>query len=154
MVTSTARGPGRPSERAGSVGIAGRTGPGQQAEDRACRHLQAQGLHLLARNYRTGTGRSRAGGEIDLVMCAPDGTLVFVEVRARRNAQAGGAAASVGPAKRARLLRAAQAWLARLPALPPCRFDVVAIEAGRLQWLPGAFDAGDEAPGGGWGEAG
>jgi Holliday junction resolvase-like predicted endonuclease len=45
------------------------------------RHLQSAGLRLLARNYRT---PGRGGGEIDLVMRDFDGTLVFVEVRARR----------------------------------------------------------------------
>jgi len=30
----------------------------------------------------------------------------------------------------------------RLPQCPPCRFDVVAIEGERLEWLRAAFDAG------------
>ena len=53
---------------------------GDAAEDRALAHLQAAGLRLVTRNYRT---PGRGGGEIDLVMRAPDGTLVFVEVRQR-----------------------------------------------------------------------
>ena len=53
---------------------------GDAAEDAALRHLQAAGLRLLARNYRT---PGRGGGEIDLILRAPDGTLVFVEVRQR-----------------------------------------------------------------------
>ena len=70
-----------------------------------------------------------------------DGTLVFVEVRSRRGSGHGGAAASVGPQKRRRLIYAAQHYLMRFATPPPCRFDVVAIEGERLQWLRAAFDA-------------
>ena len=38
---------------------------GDAAEDRALQHLQAKGLQLVQRNYRT---PGRGGGEIDLVM--------------------------------------------------------------------------------------
>ena len=82
------------------------------------------------------------GGEIDLILRAPDGTLVFVEVRARRGVDKGGAAASVGAIKQRRVVLAAQHYLMRLPAPPPCRFDVVAIDGGHIEWLRGAFDAG------------
>jgi putative endonuclease len=103
--------------------------------------LEAHGLRLLERNYRVAHGPSRHGGEIDLILRDRDGTLVFVEVRARRGAAAGGAAASIGPAKRARLVYAARSYLARLERVPPCRFDVVAVDDGRVQWLRAAFDA-------------
>lgn len=112
---------------------------GQRAEDRALAHLQRQGLSLVQRNFRT---PGRGGGEIDLIMREPDGTLVFVEVRARAGAAHGGALASVGAAKQQRIVRAAQHYLLRLPALPPCRFDVVAIEGERIEWVRAAFDAG------------
>lgn len=112
---------------------------GDAAEDRALAHLRAAGLRLVERNYRT---PGRGGGEVDLILREPGGTLVFVEVRERASRGFGGAAASVGPAKQARLVRAARSYLLRLPAPPPCRFDVVAIDSGHLQWLQGAFDAG------------
>ena len=115
---------------------------GEAAEERALRHLQQQGLTLLRRHYQVARGPSARGGEIDLVMREPDGTLVFVEVRARRDARFGGAAASVGSAKRQRLIYAARHYLMGLRSLPPCRFDVVAIEGDTLTWLRGAFDAG------------
>lgn len=114
---------------------------GDAAEQRALEHLLAQGLQLVQRNARFAAGRSRRGGEIDLVMRTRDGTLVFVEVRARRSTAQGGAAASVGAAKQARLVRAAQHYLMALATPPPCRFDVVAIDGARIEWLPGAFDA-------------
>ena len=45
-------------------------------------------------------------------------------------------------AKQRRIVRAAQHFLLSWTELPPCRFDVVAIDGDSLQWLPGAFDAG------------
>lgn len=112
---------------------------GDAAEMRALQHLQAAGLRLLERNYRT---PGRGGGEIDLVMQARDGTLVFVEVRQRVLAHHGGAAASVGATKQRRIVLAARHYLQRWRSPPPCRFDVVALEGGELQWLQAAFDAG------------
>lgn len=97
---------------------------------------------LEQRNYRVARGPSARGGEIDLVMRAADGTLVFVEVRQRSSAAHGGAAASVGFAKQRRLLHAAAHFLQRYATPPPCRFDVVAVDGGQVAWLQGAFDAG------------
>ncbi len=114
---------------------------GDAAEDRALAWLQARGLKLVQRNYRVAFGPSVRGGEIDLVMRDADGTLVFVEVRARARAGHGGAAASVGGRKQQRLIRAAQHYLLRLPVLPPCRFDVLALEGETIEWLQAAFDA-------------
>ena len=114
---------------------------GDSAEDRALAFLQQQGLRLLCRNYRLAGGPRQRGAEIDLVCQAADGTLVFVEVRARRTTSHGGAAGSVSAAKQRRTVRAAQHYLMGLASVPPCRFDVVAIEGETLQWLQAAFDA-------------
>jgi putative endonuclease len=107
---------------------------GQTAETRAAAFLQTHGLKLLTRNWRC------RFGEIDLVM--QDGpTLVFVEVRLRSRNDFGGAAASVTPAKQKRLLAAARQYLATLKAVPPCRFDVVALDgSGAPDWLKNAFE--------------
>lgn len=115
---------------------------GQDGETRALQHLQRQGLQLVERNYRIGGGPRRPAAEIDLILRERDGTLVFVEVRQRSGSGHGGAAASVDARKRARIVRAAQHYLLRFASPPPCRFDVVALEGERLDWLPGAFDAG------------
>lgn len=111
---------------------------GDDAEALALQHLQRAGLVLLQRNYRT---PGRGGGEIDLIMRARDGTCVFVEVRQRHNTSHGGAAASVSIAKQRRIVFAARHYLMRQAALPPCRFDVVAVDGGDVQWLQGAFEA-------------
>ncbi|MCY7315671.1 MAG: YraN family protein [Rubrivivax sp.] len=115
---------------------------GPAAEDRALQELLRRGLTLVQRNYRVARGPGARGGEIDLVMLAADGTLVFVEVRARTCSTQGGAAASVSAAKQRSLVFAAQHFLLRYVAPPPCRFDVVAIDGDTLQWLPAAFDGG------------
>ena len=111
---------------------------GDAAEDEALQYLQAQGLRLLVRNYRT---PGRGGGEIDLIMQDQDTTLVFVEVRKRMSTRHGGAAASVGRVKQRRIVLAAQFYLLKLCTLPPCRFDVVEVTPDGLAWLKAAFDA-------------
>ena len=112
---------------------------GDAAEAKALAYLQEQGLTLVERNYRLARGPRSRGGEIDLILRARDGTLVFVEVRARRSDAQGGAAASVGMAKQRAILLAAQHYLLRWPSPPPCRFDVVAIDGDRMEWLQAAF---------------
>ena len=111
---------------------------GAAAEDRALAHLQAAGLRLLERNYRT---PGRGGGEIDLILRERDATLVFVEVRSRASRAFGGAGASITSSKRRRLIFAAQHYLLRLNPPPPCRFDAVLIEGDSIEWLRAAFDA-------------
>lgn len=113
---------------------------GGHGEDIALRHLARAGLALLARNF---TCRH---GEIDLVM-REDDTIVFVEVRYRRRpGRFGDGIDSVGAAKRARLIRAAGAWLQANPALAqrPCRFDVLALagepSAPTFDWRRNAFE--------------
>lgn len=121
---------------------------GDAAEDAALAHLQAAGLRLVARNFRT---PGRGGGEIDLIMREPGGTLVFVEVRRRKSASHGGAAASVGAIKQRRVIFAARHYLMRLTSTPPCRFDVVVVQGDAnghqalpsLDWIRAAFDASD-----------
>lgn len=111
---------------------------GDAAEDMALSHLQDQGYRLLVRNYRT---PGRGGGEIDLIVRDPAGTVVFVEVRRRQSARQGGALASIGAVKRQRIVYAAQHYLRAWGQWPPCRFDVVVVQAGELQWLQAAFTA-------------
>lgn len=115
---------------------------GDAAEDDALDYLRDAGLLLLARNYRT---PGRGGGEIDLIMRDPrgssGGTLVFIEVRQRSAGTHGGAGGSITGLKQRRIVFAAQHYLSRLRAVPPCRFDVVLVEE-KITWLQGAFDAG------------
>lgn len=107
---------------------------GTAAEDAAAAYLAAQGLQLVERNYRC------RFGEIDLIL--RDGrTLVFVEVRYRRNRDFGGAAESITAAKRERLLRAARHYMASQSRFPECRFDAVLMHGamGEIEWMVNAF---------------
>ena len=113
---------------------------GARWEQAARRELERHGLRLRAANVRYNFG------ELDLVM--EDGeVLVFVEVRYRRGADYGGGAASIDARKRARLIRAASAYLAANPLLArrACRFDVVAMAgdeaAPEFDWIRNAFTA-------------
>lgn len=115
---------------------------GAAVEAAAREHLTDAGLQPVAANanYRL--------GELDLVMLDRD-TLVFIEVRYRRDDRFGGGAASVDFRKQRKLVRAAQLFLQRHPryADGPCRFDVVEAEgdptAPQLNWLRDAFRADD-----------
>ena len=114
---------------------------GDAGEARALAHLLRQGLSLVRRNYRVARGPHARGGEVDLILRERDGTLVFVEVRMRRSGAHGGAAASVSATKQRSLVFAAQHYLLGLPVVPACRFDVVALDGERIEWLQAAFDA-------------
>ena len=71
--------------------------------------------------------------------------LVFVEVRFRQHPNYGGAAASVDRTKQRRIANTARHYLRSLggQAPPPCRFDVVSIDAAGaagLTWIRRAFE--------------
>ena len=114
---------------------------GDAAEACALEYLLARGLVLLERNYQVAAGPSARAGEVDLILRDRDGTLVFVEVRARSGLSHGGAAASVTRVKQRRLIFAARHYLIRHATPPPCRFDVVAMDGAEITWLQAAFDA-------------
>ena len=82
------------------------------------------------------------GIKVDDALRERDGTLVFVEVRQRASASHGGAGGSITAVKQRRIVFAARHYLLRLPTLPPCRFDVLAIDGEGIEWLRAAFDAG------------
>ena len=117
---------------------------GNRAERIAEKFLASHGLTLIVRNYRC------RFGEIDLVMQDRD-TTVFVEVRLRQMRRQtlgdndfGGAAASIGPKKQARLIAAAQHYLADMCNPPPCRFDAVLLNQlaeAKIEWIKDAFSA-------------
>lgn len=99
--------------------------------------LTKKGLKLVQRNFRC------RGGEIDLVMKDGSG-LVFVEVRLRTNKTFASAAESIASRKQERVILAAQHYLSALSSTPPCRFDVIAMDAldvSRIEWIRDAFQA-------------
>ena len=101
-----------------------RRGLGRHGEDLAARYLTAQSYTILTRNWRC------AHGELDLV--ARDGDcLVLVEVRTRRGRALGTPEESITPAKQARLVDLAWAYVQEQDWSGDWRIDVVAIEMNR-----------------------
>jgi len=112
---------------------------GQLTESFAANYLISQGLVEVMRNFTCRLG------EIDLIM-QDQQTLVFIEVKYRKNTNFGGAIAAISPTKQRKLQKTATLYLQiqQLNAYnTPCRFDVIAIE-GRLSqpdicWIKNAF---------------
>ncbi len=107
---------------------------GVKSEKQALAYLQQQGLSLICRNYYC------RFGEIDLIMRDQD-TLVFIEVRYRKNSDFGGAFASITKRKQDKIIKTAKHYLAQLDNEPYCRFDAIAIDpqADTPQWIQNAF---------------
>ncbi len=97
---------------------------GAGAESAAARALAARGYRVLARNVRL------RGGELDLV-CREGDTFVFCEVKARRPSAFGHAEEALTAAKRARLVRLAETYLARVGSRGAAfRVELVAVRLG------------------------
>ena len=107
---------------------------GMIAEQLASTFLQQRGLTELAKNYRCRLG------ELDLVMQDRD-TLVFVEVRQRRDARFGDALESIDTHKQHRIRKTAEHFLLHSTWAGACRFDVVGMDGkGKLHWIQSAFE--------------
>jgi putative endonuclease len=108
---------------------------GRRGEAQAEKFLKKSGLKMVGRNVRVGHD------ELDLI--ARDGdTLIFVEVKTRKNEDFGRAAAAVTPAKRRKLSRAAIRFLKKRKLRPPyIRFDIVEVvgEEPEIRHIPNAF---------------
>ena len=112
---------------------------GLAAEDAVAGWLAGQGWTIRSRRERR-----RDGGEVDLLTVDPGGTLVAIEVRARRTSRTGAAVQTVDPARVARIGRtlvgharaSGRGW-------PGLRVDLVTVEPipftgqWRLRRLPG-----------------
>ena len=113
---------------------------GKQAEETACRYLTANGLKLVEKNYKC------QRGEIDLVM-QDNNSIVFIEVRYRRNNRFGSGAESVIKRKQQKLIMTAMHYLQthRNSAANATRFDVISIQGQHgendIEWIQNAFQA-------------
>lgn len=112
---------------------------GQEGEAEAERYLRRKGYRIVAKNVRSSLG------ELDLV--AEDGqTLVFIEVKARRSGEFGGAIHAVHRQKQQKLARLASQFLAQRHWMErSCRFDVLLLQATetaelRVEHIQNAFD--------------
>jgi putative endonuclease len=113
---------------------------GKLAEREATRYLESQGLRMVVSNF------SCKFGEVDLIMAAHTQTLVFVEVRSRRERVYGSALDTVTIGKQGKVRRTAELFLQSHPQYQHfnCRFDVVGIQTDskypeRITWIRNAF---------------
>jgi putative endonuclease len=98
-------------------------GIGDLGEDLAVSFLESKRYRILERNYRC------KGGEVDIVARDPrDKSLVFIEVKARRDLSYGVPQLAVTPFKQRQISKAALTWLAKHRQQDAdARFDVIAI---------------------------
>ncbi len=112
---------------------------GRMAEDMALRYLQKHDLALLARNFRS------RFGEIDLIM-RENNTIIFVEVRSRKNSAFLHPVETIDNSKRNKIRKTSQVFMQKTSVLNHCnwRFDVITLigrsEHGmKIEWFKGAF---------------
>ena len=109
---------------------------GDKAENYALKYLKDQGLKLITKNYL---------GEIDIIMLDKE-TLVFIEVRYRKNSLFGNALESIDFKKQQKIIKAAQLFLDEFNQYDEfsCRFDVIAIDKSlkyeNISWIQDAFE--------------
>ncbi len=116
---------------------------GSRGERIAARHLKGTGCRILARNFACPMG------ELDLVaQHKASGTVIFVEVKTRRDESVARAEQAVGRTKQRHIVGAARFFIKqrRLPPDTPLRFDVVAItfdaqNRPQVRHTPSAFRA-------------
>lgn len=100
---------------------AGRQAFGELGERIAERWLRRRGWRVVQRRFRSGHR------DIDLVV-ERDGTVAFVEVKARRGAEFGGPVQAVNYRKRKQLERSAYVWIDRHGReAESYRFDVIGV---------------------------
>ena len=116
---------------------------GQEGEATAERYLRHKGYRILEKNLRSSLG------ELDLV--AEDGQVLgFVEVKARRTEEFGGAVHAVHRRKQEKLIQLASQYLARHHMSKRiCRFDVILLQGteaslSQVEHIQNAFEVPGE----------
>lgn len=122
---------------------AARQALGKVGEQVAERWLRRQGWRVVQRRFRNGHR------DIDLVV-EREGTVAFVEVKARRGAEFGGPVEAVNWRKRKELTRSAHVWIDRHGrAREHYRFDVVGVlvdgDRVRVRHVENAFEIASSA---------
>lgn len=107
---------------------------GADKEALAEAYLKKKGVKIVCKNYRV------RQGEIDLIGWEKN-TLLFIEVKYRKNNKAGSALEAVGYAKKKQISRVSLFYLnqKRLDMNISMRYDVIAIEGELITWVKNAF---------------
>lgn len=105
---------------------------GNYYEDAACAYLTSMGVEILERNF------SCRLGEIDIIGIDND-TLVFFEIKYRKNNRYGDALEAVDIKKQKKIIKTAQFYLTFKNYDMYKRFDVVATDGNETIWIKNAF---------------
>lgn len=107
---------------------------GREGEDVAVNYLTSSGYRIISRNYQS------RNGEIDCIAEAPDGSLVFVEVKAGSGRSFGHPLFWVTRGKQRKIAGMARKYLAEHGIRHrSCRFDVIAVVSGKIEHIRNAF---------------
>ena len=95
---------------------------GRAGEELISEYLMKKGYSIIDRNWRI------KSGEIDLIASAPEGVIVFIEVKTRSSESFGHPLEAINSEKQRRLMRLALAWLlANKKWNNPYRIDCAAV---------------------------
>ena len=110
---------------------------GNSGEEIAAEFLTSQNFTIISRNFRY-----KKAGEIDII-ASKNNLLIFVEVKNRTSNYFGGALYSINPKKKQSIRFIANQFLNSNPAYSNkdiiCRFDMIAIENGKIEWIEDIF---------------
>ena len=107
---------------------------GLYSEFLARMYLRMHGYSILKSRYITGKKTGRA--EIDIIAQRKN-TIVFVEVKARKNLST--AWDAITPGQSVRLRRAAETFLMNKHWMGDARFDVIAVCGHKIYWAKNAI---------------
>lgn len=110
---------------------------GNEKENIAAKYLQDKGYFIVKKNYRV------RQGEIDIV-ARDKSTLVFVEVKYRKNATSGHPLEAVNYKKQKQITKTAMFYMVENKITidnTPIRFDVIGILGDKIEHIENAFEA-------------
>ncbi|MDO4529908.1 MAG: YraN family protein [Lachnospiraceae bacterium] len=105
-------------------------------ERMACAFIEEEGMEVIETNYRTQLG------EIDIIARERE-TLVFIEVKYRKDRSHGGAEFAIPRKKQLTIMKVAKVYIRmnRLPLNGFYRFDAVLIDGEEIQHIKNAWQA-------------
>lgn len=101
-------------------------------ESAVVEYLKQQGINIIEKNFRT------RRGEIDLIGEDKD-TIIFFEVKYRKNSSFGSPLAAIDIRKQRRIIGTAKYYLAYRPTDKYVRFDAIGITGYDIEWIKNAF---------------
>lgn len=109
---------------------------GTRYEQRACAYIEEEGMEVIETNYRTQLG------EIDIIAWDRE-TLVFLEVKYRKDRSHGGAEFAIPRKKQLTIMKVAKIYIKmnRLPLNGYYRFDAVLIDGEEIRHIKNAWQA-------------